>query len=180
MSLFFTSFITLFVEKCTMVFKSKLWNNDTREQYDNNYSSVSEIISKVYTRPLALYKHAARSRFREAYDLIINKEHGTKKQALDLGLELMFNSSLHPAIITACKSLDELDVYLSCLEYNELQDFKFFKVEYDIVVKDYSSGPAGLIGDANIDGEINIKDATAIQKFVAGIETGFAIGEPIA
>ena len=37
MSLFFTSFITLFVEKCTMVFKSKLWNNDTREQYDNNY-----------------------------------------------------------------------------------------------------------------------------------------------
>lgn len=27
---------------------------------------------------------------------------------------------------------------------------------------------------------INIKDATAIQKFVAKIETGFPIGEPIA
>ena len=101
-------------------------------QYDNNYSSVSEIISKIYTRPLAIYKHAAKARFREAYDLIINKEHGTKKQAWDLGLELMFNSSLHPAVISACKSLDELDVYLSCLEYNEIQDFKFFKVEYDV------------------------------------------------
>ena len=44
MSLFFTSFITLFVEKCTMVFKSKLWNNDTREQYDNNYSIITGLI----------------------------------------------------------------------------------------------------------------------------------------
>ena len=44
MSLFFASFITLFVEKCTMVFKSKLWNNDTREQYDNNYSIITGLI----------------------------------------------------------------------------------------------------------------------------------------
>lgn len=35
------------------------------------------------------------------------------------------------------------------------------------------------IGDADCDGKINIKDATAIQKFVAGMETGYPIGEAI-
>ena len=129
-------------------------------QYDNNYSSITEIISKVYTRPLGIYKHAARARFREAYDLIINKEHGTKKQALDLGLELMFNSSLHPAVITACKSLDELDVYLSCLEYNELQDFKFFKVEYDVPLQNTSNGPQLIKMFKNIKNKQNIQEAT--------------------
>ena len=34
--------------------------------------------------------------------------------------------------------------------------------------------------DVNADTKINIKDATAIQKFVAKIETGLAIGKPIA
>ena len=129
-------------------------------QYDNNYSSITEIISKVYTRPLGIYKHAARARFREAYDLIINKEHGTKKQALDLGLELMFNSSLHPAVITACKSLDELDVYLSCLEYNELQDFKFFKVEYDVPLQNTSNGPQLIKMFKNIKNKQNVQEAT--------------------
>ena len=28
---------------------------------------------------------------------------------------------------------------------------------------------AVLLGDANLDGKVNIKDATAIQKFLAGI-----------
>ena len=37
-----------------------------------------------------------------------------------------------------------------------------------------------LRADVNADGKVNIKDATAIQKFVAKIETGFLIGEKIA
>ena len=34
--------------------------------------------------------------------------------------------------------------------------------------------------DVNADAKVNIKDATAIQKFVAKMETGLAIGKPIA
>ena len=34
--LIYTTFITSFVCKCIMVFKSKLWNNKDRETYDNN------------------------------------------------------------------------------------------------------------------------------------------------
>ena len=37
----------------------------------------------------------------------------------------------------------------------------------------------GILGDVDGNGKVNIKDATAIQKFVAKIETGLPIGEKI-
>lgn len=94
------------------------------------YTSLSDIILDQYTIPLSNYKVSAVARFKEAYKLIMDREHGTKKEALKLAVELFSNYSLHPAIITACKNLNQLDVYLSCLEFNELDDFRFFKIEY--------------------------------------------------
>ena len=43
-SLLYTSFISIFVGKCVMAFKPKLWNDKSREIYDNNYSIVSGIV----------------------------------------------------------------------------------------------------------------------------------------
>ena len=37
----------------------------------------------------------------------------------------------------------------------------------------------GILGDANEDAVVNIKDATAIQKHIAGMDTGFDIGKEI-
>ena len=91
---------------------------------------MSDIILDQYTVPLSNYKVSAVARFKEAYKLIMDREHGTKKEALKLAVELFSNYSLHPAIITACKNLNELDVYLSCLEFDELDDFRFFKIVY--------------------------------------------------
>lgn len=109
---------------------------------NSSYISVDDVIDKIFTRPLKYYKNQPLARFKEAYKLIKDRENGSKKQALDLALELAFNTNLHPAIITACKSLDELDIYLSCLEYNELDDFHFFKVQFKItpsVTQDYGA-----------------------------------------
>ena len=109
---------------------------------NDSYISVDDVIDKIYTRPLKYYNNQPLARFKEAYKLIKNRENGSKKQALDLALELTFNNNLHPAIITACKSLDELDIYLSCLEYNELDDFHFFKVQFKVtpsVTQDYGA-----------------------------------------
>jgi MFS family permease len=39
--LVYTTFVTSFVGKCIMVFKSKLWNNERREHYDNNASIIA-------------------------------------------------------------------------------------------------------------------------------------------
>lgn len=38
----------------------------------------------------------------------------------------------HPAIIASCKSIDDLDIYLACLEDNRLDSFDKFKIKYEI------------------------------------------------
>ena len=43
--LIYTTFITSFVGKCIMVFKSKLWNNKDREIYDNNMEIIACLTS---------------------------------------------------------------------------------------------------------------------------------------
>lgn len=97
-----------------------------------NYSSLQDIINKEYTFKLSKFKNATISRFKEAYNLMRKKEKASVVDSLDLALELSFNNLLNPAIILACKNLDELDIYLDCLSSNELDKFSFFKVKYEI------------------------------------------------
>lgn len=99
---------------------------------NERYSSISDVIEKLYTIPIKNYKFASVARFREAYKLMMEKEHSSKLKAISLASELFGNYNLHPAIITACSSLDELDIYLACLEDNVLGDFKFFDIKYEI------------------------------------------------
>ena len=101
-------------------------------QKNKRYHSVEEVINKLYTKPISYYKFSSISRFKEAYKLVKDKENGSTFKALSLAFELFGNYSLHPAIITACKSLDELDIYLACLDENDLDDFKFFDIKYEI------------------------------------------------
>lgn len=99
---------------------------------EHKYTSFSDVIEKVYTRPIKNYKFSAIARFREAYNLMIHKEHSSKFKALCLASELFTNYNLHPAIITACNSLDQLDIYLACLEDDSLDDFNGFDIKYEI------------------------------------------------
>lgn len=99
---------------------------------EGKYASIDDVINQLYTIPLKEYKFSAIARFKEAYKLMIKKEHSSKLKALSLAFELFTNYNLHPAIITACSSLDELDIYLACLEDNVLEDFHFFDVKYEI------------------------------------------------
>lgn len=46
-SLIYTNFISIFVGKCIMVFRTKLWNEHKREEYDNNASIVSSIVCAI-------------------------------------------------------------------------------------------------------------------------------------
>ena len=63
------------------------------------------------------------------------KENSSVYAAIDLALELMFNSNLNPAVIRACKNLRELNIYLDCLYENELEKFDCFKVIYKVLPK---------------------------------------------
>lgn len=102
------------------------------EENEESYDTVQDVIAKKYTKPLAYYKHTSLARFREAFKLVKDREGGSFFKAMDLALELFSNYNLHPAVISACKTVNELDVYLSCLEYNELDDFHFFKTIFKI------------------------------------------------
>lgn len=105
---------------------------ETLSHENEKYSSIEDVIEKNYTIPIKKYKITPISRFKESYKLIRKKEHGSHLKALSLASELFFNYNLHPAIITACDSLDELDIYLACLDDNTLDDFKFFNIKYEI------------------------------------------------
>lgn len=102
------------------------------EKNPKRYSSIEEVIEKIYTKPISYYKFSSIARFKEAYKLVKEKEKGSRIKALSLAFELLGNYSLHPAIITACNSLDELDIYLACLDENTLDDFHFFNIKYDV------------------------------------------------
>ena len=100
------------------------------EVLQNKGTKISEVIEDKYVLPLDKYKNSMRARFREGYNLMYRKEGKSRKNAILLGIELMFETNLHPAIISACKNLEELDIYLDCLEDNELEKFSCFKIIY--------------------------------------------------
>ena len=100
------------------------------EVLQNKGMKISDLIEEKYICPLDNYKNAIRARFREGYNLMYKKEGKSRRSAVLLGIELMFETNLHPAVISACKNLEELDIYLDCLEDNELEKFSCFKIIY--------------------------------------------------
>ena len=63
------------------------------------------------------------------------KEKSSVYAAVDLAVELMFNSNLNPAVIRAAKDLKELNIYLDCLYENEVEKFDCFKIIYKVLPK---------------------------------------------
>lgn len=98
----------------------------------DKYTSFKQIIEEKFTVKFDEYRNPALARFREAFKLMRIKEKASVIKAFELGMELFFNYNLHPAIISACKSLDELDIYLDYLEDNETHKFDCFKIIFDM------------------------------------------------
>ena len=105
--------------------------NEILKNNTERYKDFDDVINKNYTLSTKLYKNPFISRFREAFKLMRNKEKRNIKESFDLGMELIFNYNLHPAIITACRNLDELDIYLDYLENGETQKFDCFKIIFN-------------------------------------------------
>lgn len=101
-----------------------------KELLENENLTVADIIETKHIVPLKNYKNPMKARFKEAFNLMRYRENKSFSESLMLGLELMFESALHPAIISACKNLQELDIYLDCLDDNELEKFSCFKIVY--------------------------------------------------
>ena len=92
---------------------------------------MQDVVNKLYVLDLNKFKNSSISRFRESFNLMRNKENASIIKSLDLALELMFKFCLNPIVIAACKNLDELDIYLDCLDNNELEDFGCFEIKFE-------------------------------------------------
>lgn len=105
---------------------------DIYQNSNNQYRTLQDVIDDLYVLPLDKFKNSTIARFKESFHLIRDKEKGSVTKALDLGLELMFKYELNPIIIAACRNLDELDIYLDCLEENELHEFSCFEIKFEV------------------------------------------------
>ena len=115
--------------------------DDIEKIYQANkdkYISVQDVINKEYIVPLNRFRHSVSSRFIETINLVLHKEKKSILKALDLAFELMFQYNLNPIIIASCRNLEELDIYLDCLEEDELFDFRCFKIKFEVAPKIYT------------------------------------------
>ena len=97
------------------------------EQYD----SREEIIKNVFTTDLSRYKNSVVSRVVEGFKLMREKENASMMKSLEYALSLKFERRLYPAVITACRSRDELDFYLATINENMPELFDSFKIQFD-------------------------------------------------
>lgn len=103
------------------------------EQYPDEYRSAKDVINKEFIFPLDYYiKHPVVARFRESYSLIRDRESKSIIDAFKFAVDIMFNYDLNPAIIAACKTQDQLENYLSCLERKKLDEFTDFEIKFEI------------------------------------------------
>lgn len=109
--------------------------NNTLKNNPERYSSIEDVIEKDYTLSYNSFRSPAIARFRETYKLMKLREKASFFECIDLALELSLNTLLNPAVISACKNQDELDIYLDYLDNNETEKFDIFKVIYEIAPK---------------------------------------------
>lgn len=103
------------------------------EQYPNSYTSLKDVIRKEFVLSLDYYiKHPVIARFREAYSLIRDREAKSVIDAFKFAIDIMFRYELNPVIIAACKTQEQLEHYMACLEKNKLDDFKDFEIRFEI------------------------------------------------
>ena len=106
---------------------------DYIKKYPNVYSSFEDVVKKEFILSLSYYtKNPIIARFRETYALIRDREAKSIIEALKYSFDLMFKDELNPTIIAACKTEQQLNDYLTCLEHKNLDNFKHFKIQFYI------------------------------------------------
>lgn len=103
------------------------------EQYPNQYRSFADVVKQEFIYPIDFYlKHPVIARFRETYALIRDRESKSVIEAFKYAMDMMFHYDLNPTIIAACKTQDQLENYLSCLERKKLDEFTDFEIKFEI------------------------------------------------
>ena len=101
--------------------------------YPNEYPSAKAVIDHEFTEKISIYNnHPSLARFREGYYLSKYKELNSTFSSLKFAKSIMFRRDLNPTIIAAVRSREQLADYLECLANNRLEDFKHFKIIFEV------------------------------------------------
>ena len=103
------------------------------EKFPKDYKSANDVVRQEFIADFNLYNHhPVFERFREAYALSRNKEMKPLIESVKFAMNIMFRREINPIIIAAVKSEKQLESYIECLEKNKLEDFKYFKIIFEI------------------------------------------------
>ena len=103
------------------------------ELYPQSYKTVQDVILKEFIVSISIFnKHPTLSKFKEAYYLCRTKEMMTIFDSFNYAKSIMFRSDINAYIIAATKSKRQLEDYIYCVENNQLDKFKHFKITYNI------------------------------------------------
>ena len=106
---------------------------DFMKTYPKEYKTVQDVIAKEFMVHISVFnKHPILSRFKEAYYLCRTKEMMPIFESFSYAKNIMFKANINPYIVAAVKSKKQLENYIECLENNKLDDFKYFKIIYEI------------------------------------------------
>lgn len=94
--------------------------------------SLEDIVRENFIISLHTFRNPTISRFKETYNLAKNKSNYSLLKSFNFAVEVMFKRNLNPAIIVACKNIEELNDYLNCLKEQKLDAFKVFKIKYEM------------------------------------------------
>lgn len=101
------------------------------ENYPDIYKSLRDVVESEFILPIDYFsKNLEKSRYDEAYNLYRNKAGYSKIEAFKIANKIRKISNLNPAIIAACRSVEELDKYIYFLKSNEVEKFKSFNIVY--------------------------------------------------
>lgn len=99
----------------------------------NSKANVEDIINKKYViNNVRYYKSSSKKRFTLGYRLSRNSNNSSTLEAIKFGLKVSRIRNLHPAIIRACHSQDQLENYIMYLNQGNPSAFTDFDVKFQI------------------------------------------------
>lgn len=103
------------------------------EENPKTYKSLQDVVKQEFTLPFQFFRNqSSKLRFTETYNLLKNKDKYGFFKSASYAVKIATKKSLNPVIIAACRSKYELESYVYYLDSNNLNNFRFFDIIYEV------------------------------------------------
>ena len=103
------------------------------ESNPQKYESLEDVVKQEFTLPFQFFKNqSSKLRFSETFKLLKNRENLGFIKSISYSVKVSRKRNLNPVIIASCKSKFELESYIYYLDSNNLNNFRFFDIVYEV------------------------------------------------